>query len=221
MRKFTLSFIFVLILLLSLSSFTVLAAGVITATYSNGDVTITGSGFEPDTDYVIRILDENRTHIIIMLSVTPDRDGQINKTAAVGPLESGTFHVAVNDSNGDDIVSDTLRVINDGNGGNGNGNTGNNGNGGSSGNNSGDGSGNNGDSGGGGSGGGGAGGSSSIVRTGVYSTSDFGIVPQTGVPDITGLEIAMWASIILTVVLSTSLLSVGIYKMKYKNRGKF
>lgn len=193
MHKQIFSFIFALILFLSVSTFSALATGNITTTYSNGNVTFTGSGFEADTYHTIRLLDQNQTHLIIMLTVRSNSDGQISASTSVGSLESGTFVVFVNDLDGDDVGGDTLQVAPpDTDNGTGGGGTG--GGGGSAGDGTGGGTGT------------GAGAGSGGISGGSGNLSDFGPVPQTGVQDITGLIITMWVSSFATIFLFIILL---------------
>ena len=121
MRKHIISLVFALMFCLLINPLSVLAAGTVTVTYSGGNVTITGSGFEPDTEYFVRILDENQTHLIAMLTVMSDSSGRITAGMSVGTLENGAYNALVNDASGDAAGSSSFQVSSGGGGGGGGG----------------------------------------------------------------------------------------------------
>jgi len=211
MRKFIISLVIALIICFSIVSFSALAAGTITATLSNGNITYNGSGFDPDTEYFIRLLNSDSTHLISMLTVVSNSSGQINATKSVGSLDGGTYNVMVNDASGDTVGSSSLQVQAGSSGGGSSGGSSGGGSGGGSDTSGGSSSGNAGsndnDNDGSNTGGGSSGasnsgssGSPSSANTARSSgnTNTFGAVPQTGVPGITGLVVAMCMSIGLT-----------------------
>jgi len=110
MRKRLISLFVVLVLVLSIGSFSALASGTITASYANETVTYAGSGYATGTDYFIRLLDYSRTVMIAMLTVRTDSSGRISSSVRVGPLEDGAYYVYVNDDNGDLAGSGVLIV---------------------------------------------------------------------------------------------------------------
>ena len=240
LRKRVITFIFALVLLVSVSTITVLAAGSITASYSNGRVTYSGSGFDPDTEFVIRLLSPDQSYLISMLPIVTDGYGNFDVGVDVGTLENGTYYVHVNDSRGNSVASTTFQVTG-GNGGGGD-------NGGDDGDGAGDG-GSGGSSGGGRSGsgsGGRGGGSSSVVDdsdlgefigaqvsaeeavsqhagedAGIAATSNqpqsFGRVPQTNVPGITGFIVA-GITAFMTLTASCAIMYQQIVKCKRSAR---
>ena len=124
MRKRIIISALMLIISLTIALLPVFAAGEITATYLDGYVTYSGSGFEPNTEYFIRLLDQNQTYIIVMLTVKSNDYGNIDAIVSAGSLDIGSYNVIINSSAGTSIGTCTLTVSDDSGGGN-DGNSGN------------------------------------------------------------------------------------------------
>jgi len=174
--------------------------------YTGGNATVTGSGYTPDTELFVRILDSAQTHLIAMLTVRSDDNGQISGSINVGALDNGSYNVVVNNASGEAISNGTMQVSASGSGGDGSGGSGGTGSGGTG----------SGGTGSGDSGVGGSGGTNTGARSGgsSQSTQTFGNVPQTGVAGITATVIAMGTSILLTVSSSAYL----IYHIKTRRK---
>jgi len=176
--------------------------------FTDGNAAVTGSGFTPDTELFVRILDSAQTHLIAMLTVRSDDNGEISGSINVGALDNGSYNVVVNNASGEAVSNGTMQVSTSGSGG-GDGSGGSGGSGGTGGTGSGG-------TGSGDSGVGGSGGTNTGARSGGSSqtTQTFGNVPQTGVAGITATVIAMGTSILLTASSSTYL----IYNIKSKRK---
>lgn len=102
MNKRILSIVIVLSICLPLFSLPVAAAGTeVSASYADGVVAVTGTGFTKGVSYTVRIVDTTNSSIKAMGQVTADGSGNISASITTGILgETSVYIVYVNNPNG-------------------------------------------------------------------------------------------------------------------------